>query len=168
MTGLEADWLVYQQFTLSWYSSNRLRCVSSPNNRNHAQLYPGRGFCWLPLIHALRIGKELNVMLWRASTGTTSPVLGLRPTRCALSRTLKIPNEDSFTVSPVASVLQISSRVCLTKRSKTFEEQEPVQRLLLPVCDELFDISHIIHDNDHDTNNTLSRSEYVTDGASHS
>ena len=51
----------------------------------------------------------LKTMTRRGSIGTSMPVLGLRPTRCPLSRTTKEPNEDSFTVSPFDRLAQISA-----------------------------------------------------------
>ena len=36
----------------------------------------------------------------RGLIGTSSPVLGLRPTRAVLSRTEKVPKDEIFTVSP--------------------------------------------------------------------
>ena len=37
----------------------------------------------------------------RAVIGISSPVLGLRPGRCGLSRNWKLPKPDSFTLSPL-------------------------------------------------------------------
>src|SRR6202008_960020 len=38
----------------------------------------------------------------RGRIGTSCPVFGLRPTRCPLSRTVKLPNDEIFTDSPRA------------------------------------------------------------------
>ena len=45
----------------------------------------------------------------RGRIGTSSPVFGLRPMRCALSRTENVPNDETLTNSPRANVLEISS-----------------------------------------------------------
>src|SRR3989442_6388217 len=46
----------------------------------------------------------------RAVIGISSPVLGLRPGRCGLSRSWKLPKPDSLTASPRSSALRISSK----------------------------------------------------------
>ena len=45
----------------------------------------------------------------RGEIGTSTPVLGLRPTRSSFWRTLKLPNEEIFTDSPSTNVEDISS-----------------------------------------------------------
>ena len=42
-----------------------------------------------------------NVTTRRAVIGISSPVFGLRPGRCGLSRSWKLPKPDSLTLSPV-------------------------------------------------------------------
>ncbi len=46
----------------------------------------------------------------RAVIGISSPVFGLRPGRCGLSRNWKLPKPDSLTASPRSSALRISSK----------------------------------------------------------
>ncbi len=52
--------------------------------------------------------------------GTSSPVLGLRPTRCAFCRTTKLPNEEIFIISPRANASDISSRMDSTRAADSF------------------------------------------------
>ena len=68
-----------------------------------------------PLMRARNTFEGLNTMTRRGSIGTSTPVFGLRPMRCPLSRTTKEPNEDSFTVSPFARQLQISESTISTR-----------------------------------------------------
>src|ERR1700749_3025899 len=58
-----------------------------------------------PLICCFRMEDGLNTNTRRGEIGTSVPVFGLRPIRWFLFRTTKEPNDDSFTVSPVARVL---------------------------------------------------------------
>jgi hypothetical protein len=51
-----------------------------------------------------------NVTTRRAVMGISSPVFGLRPGRCGLSRNWKLPKPDSLTASPRSSALRISSK----------------------------------------------------------
>src|SRR4030065_445080 len=51
-----------------------------------------------------------NVTTRRAVIGISSPVLGLRPGRWGLTRSWKIPNPDSLTLSPFWSAVRISSK----------------------------------------------------------
>src|SRR5947207_2276520 len=51
-----------------------------------------------------------NVTTRRALIGISSPVLGLRPGRCGLSRSWKLPKPESFTLSPRSSAPRISSK----------------------------------------------------------
>src|SRR5471032_3114428 len=46
--------------------------------------------------------------------GISSPVLGLRPGRCGLSRSWKLPKPDSLTLSPRSSAPRISSKKAST------------------------------------------------------
>src|SRR6267378_3360505 len=50
----------------------------------------------------------------RALIGISSPVFGLRPGRCGLSRSWKLPNPESFTLSPRSSAPRISSKKAST------------------------------------------------------
>jgi len=50
-----------------------------------------------------------KVITRRGAIGTTTPVLGLRPTRSFLSRSTKVPKPEIFTFSPLASAPQILS-----------------------------------------------------------
>ncbi|EAQ06490.1 hypothetical protein SKA53_05363 [Yoonia vestfoldensis SKA53] len=59
----------------------------------------------------------------RGWIGTSSPVLGLRPTRAALSRTAKVPKDEILTVSPATSesdtcVSTLSTRSALSLRDR--------------------------------------------------
>src|SRR5215218_413983 len=67
-----------------------------------------------PLMRALRTLEGLNTMTRRGSIGTSTPVLGLRPTRCPFSRTTNDPNEDSFTVSPALRLSQMCASTSST------------------------------------------------------
>src|SRR5690606_32541283 len=62
----------------------------------------------------------------RAVIGISSPVLGLRPGRCGLSRNWKLPKPDSLTQSPRSSAVRISS-----KKPSTMSL---ASRLLRPTC----------------------------------
>ncbi len=64
-----------------------------------------------PLILCLRIADGLNTITRRGEIGTSVPVFGLRPMRWPFLRTMKEPNEDSFTVSPFSrqSVISFST-----------------------------------------------------------
>src|SRR4051812_29815232 len=44
-----------------------------------------------------------KVITRRGAIGTSTPVLGLRPTRCPLSRRMNVPNPEIFTFWPWAS-----------------------------------------------------------------
>src|SRR3954465_2191121 len=44
-----------------------------------------------------------KVITRRGAIGTSTPVFGLRPTRCPLSRRMKVPKPDTFTFLPLAS-----------------------------------------------------------------
>src|SRR5262252_1254538 len=67
-----------------------------------------------------------NVTTRRAVIGISSPVFGLRPGRCGFSRSWKLPNPDSFTLSPRSSAIRISSKKCST--------MSLASRLLRPSC----------------------------------
>src|SRR5688500_6302713 len=56
----------------------------------------------------------LKTVTRRGGIGTSRPVLGLRPTRSPLSRTMNDPNDESFTVSPAMIASQISLRTIST------------------------------------------------------
>jgi|SRR5581483_7122694 len=62
----------------------------------------------LPLICCFRIADGLNAITRRGKIGTKVPVFGFRPMRRDFLRTMKEPNEDSFTVSPLTKVSVIS------------------------------------------------------------
>jgi hypothetical protein len=64
----------------------------------------------------------LNTMTRRGSIGTSTPVFGLRPMRWPLLRTRKEPNEDSFTTSPWASPMQISSSTLSTSAADSLRD----------------------------------------------
>jgi hypothetical protein len=53
----------------------------------------------------------LNTITRRGEIGTSVPVLGLRPIGCPFLRTTKVPNDESFTVSPRSrrSVISLST-----------------------------------------------------------
>src|ERR1044071_1515117 len=63
---------------------------------------------WLPLIRCFRMADGLNTITRRGEIGTSVPVFGLRPIRWPFLRTMKEPNDDSFTVSPFSRQLVIS------------------------------------------------------------
>ena len=50
----------------------------------------------------------------RGAIGTSTPVLGLRPTRSPLSRSTNVPKPEIFTFSPRLSAAHISARICST------------------------------------------------------
>ena len=50
----------------------------------------------------------LKTVTRRGGIGTSRPVFGLRPTRSPLSRIMKEPNDESFTVSPATIASEIS------------------------------------------------------------
>jgi hypothetical protein len=62
----------------------------------------------------------------RAVMGISSPVFGLRPGRCGLSRNWKLPKPDSLTASPRSSALRISSKKVST--------MSLASRLFRPTC----------------------------------
>jgi bifunctional non-homologous end joining protein LigD len=58
----------------------------------------------------------LNTITLRGVIGTSTPVLGFRPGRGPLVRTMNDPNEDSFTFSPRSRQSVISFKTCSTTR----------------------------------------------------
>ena len=56
----------------------------------------------------------LKTVTRRGGIGTSRPVLGLRPTRKPLSRTMNEPKDDSFTVSPDTIASEISASTIST------------------------------------------------------
>ena len=72
---------------------------------------------------ALSTFEGLNTITWRGSIATSTPVLGLRPTRLPLLRTTKEPNEDSFTVSPPARQAQISDSTVSTRAADSVRDR---------------------------------------------
>ena len=58
--------------------------------------------------------RRRNVTTRRAAIGNTSPVLGFRPGRSPLSRSMKLPNPESLTGSLPASAPATSSKNCAT------------------------------------------------------
>src|SRR6267154_2027628 len=67
-----------------------------------------------PLICALSTCEGRNTNTRRGAIGTSSPVLGLRPTRSDFWRTWNVPNDESLTVSPRDSAPQTSSKISST------------------------------------------------------
>src|SRR6185437_7185809 len=67
-----------------------------------------------------------NVTTRRALIGISSPVLGLRPGRCGLMRSWKLPKPESLTLRPSSRAVLISSK----KRST----MSLASRLLRPSC----------------------------------
>src|SRR5690606_13528851 len=61
-------------------------------------------------IWALSFCEAWKVTTRRAEMGISSPVFGLRPGRCGLSRSRKLPKPDNFTLSPRTSAALISSK----------------------------------------------------------
>src|SRR5690606_31887473 len=61
-------------------------------------------------IWAFSFCEAWKVTTRRAEIGISSPVLGLRPGRCGLSRSRKLPKPDSLTLSPRTSAALISSK----------------------------------------------------------
>src|SRR5687768_7716880 len=59
---------------------------------------------------ALSFWLAWKVTTRRALMGISSPVLGLRPGRCGLSRSWKLPKPESLTLSPRSSAPRISSK----------------------------------------------------------
>ena len=53
---------------------------------------------------SLRADPALNETAFLAAIWTVAPVLGLRPSRAALSETLNVPNPTSGILSPLANV----------------------------------------------------------------
>ena len=85
-------------------------------SRNEAP-YPFSGSS-RPLIFAFSTLDGLNTITLRGRMGTSTPVLGLRPTRSPLERTTNEPKPDSLTVSPRAAASQISSRTDWTSSAE--------------------------------------------------
>jgi hypothetical protein len=54
------------------------------------------------------IAEALNTATRRGTIGTSTPVFGFRPIRWPFLRTVNVPNDDNFTVSPLAMVSVIS------------------------------------------------------------
>src|SRR3546814_8383213 len=52
-----------------------------------------------------------KVITRRGRMGTSTPVLGLRPMRCALSRSTKVPKPEIFTFCPPASASDMCERI---------------------------------------------------------
>ena len=75
-------------------------------NREFAdRLESARGFldgchCRYFAILSRRIWLARNVITRRGAIGTSTPVLGLRPIRCPLSRRMKLPKPEIFTFCP--------------------------------------------------------------------
>src|SRR5580693_4579165 len=76
-----------------------------------------------PLILAFSTLDGLNTITLRGRMGTSTPVLGLRPTRSPLERTTKEPKPDSLTVSPRAAASQISSRTDWTSSADSVRDK---------------------------------------------
>jgi hypothetical protein len=53
--------------------------------------------CW---IFCFMMAEALKTATRRGKIGTATPVLGFRPMRWPILRTVNVPNDDSFTVSP--------------------------------------------------------------------
>src|SRR6185369_9399943 len=62
------------------------------------------------LTRSLRTWDERKTKTRRGLIGTSSPVLGLRPTRSPFMRTRKLPKDEILTLSPRASASEISLR----------------------------------------------------------
>jgi hypothetical protein len=67
-----------------------------------------------PLIMDLSTWLGRNTSTRRGAMGTSVPVFGLRPMRWDFWRTAKVPKEESFTVSPLASASHTSSSMSST------------------------------------------------------
>src|SRR6185437_15261290 len=93
--------------------AERLRRFDRQANRQCAHS-SASGVGVSPLITAFSTWLGRNTSTRRGAIGTSSPVFGLRPMRCAFCRTAKVPKEESFTDSPRASAAQISSRISST------------------------------------------------------
>jgi hypothetical protein len=75
------------------------------------------------LMCCLRMADGLNTITRRGEIGTSVPVLGLRPIRCPFLRTTKVPNDESFTISPrsrqaVSSLSTVSARAADSIRDR--------------------------------------------------
>src|SRR3546814_9763702 len=64
-----------------------------------------------------------NTRTRRGRIGTSSPVFGLRPMRSPFSRTEKLPNDDSFTISPRTRASEISFRTDSTSSADSLRER---------------------------------------------
>src|SRR5690348_3046824 len=75
-----------------------------------------------PLILAFSTLDGLNTITRRGRIGTSTPVLGLRPTRSPFERTTNEPKPLSLTVSPRAAASQISSRTDWTSTADSVRD----------------------------------------------
>jgi hypothetical protein len=69
----------------------------------------------------------LNITTRREGIGAGTPVLGFRPMRLLFLRTVKVPNDDSFTVSPLAMLSVIFVSTSSTKEADS-ERDSPTRR----------------------------------------
>src|SRR5690606_1534852 len=86
---------------------------------------------WLPapsrvtprFTRSFRTWEARNTRTRRGLMGTSSPVLGLRPTLSPFSRTMKLPKDEILTVSPLASVSEISFSTAATRSPESLRER---------------------------------------------
>ena len=75
------------------------------------------------MIRCFRIADGLNTITRRGEIGTSVPVFGLRPMRWPFLRTMKEPNDDSFTVSPFSRQSVISFSTSSTKADDSVRDR---------------------------------------------
>jgi hypothetical protein len=80
-----------------------------------------------PLLCRFIIADALKTTTRRGEIGTSAPVLGFRPIRLPLWRTVNVPNDDSLTISPLATLSEISFRTTST-RADDSERESPTFR----------------------------------------
>src|SRR5579863_2001744 len=66
------------------------------------------------------MAEALKTATRRGKIGTATPVLGFRPMRWPFLRTVNVPNDDNFTVSPCAMAPVISFKTRSTKAHDSF------------------------------------------------
>src|SRR5690606_3608969 len=81
-------------------------------------------------IRSLSFWLARKVMTRRGVIGTSTPVLGLRPTRSRLSRRMKLPKPEILTFWPSAIALHILARISST-RSRLSAREKPILRLIV-------------------------------------
>src|SRR5690606_10114839 len=92
----------HRQFADRQHGARRLAVIIG-----HAGPRQRSGESYFPATRARIDWLARKVITRRGRIGTSTPVLGLRPIRCALSRSTKVPKPEIFTFCPTASASDI-------------------------------------------------------------